>query len=415
MTILIHSIRTLSTPMVTVVLLSMIGCSQLDFVGDDPPAEQPAQVENTSKQTVSTEKTDAEGPALPDDNKPAEVTTTPTAVEAVEESAEAEPVVAPAPDVVRLAPEPIFVTQTFDLAFEPSQTPVDILFLVDNSFSMNHEIQKVNQNLTQLLTNLSDVSHLRVGVLSAFNDQGNFDNDAEFTPFSLNTPPSIVQINHRVRSWNSLVLAKLFALNDDSMARDVGSSGVNFFRPDAIKVFVVVSDDNSNELNAQDFYTALTSTNPELFTQDNTRFYGFVGVTADMESMADDGTPIVYQTTEDNQYSECQVYESGRVYHDLVMNYFKGAVFDICQDDWSYSFAVITDNLLAEIKQSYPLNHNSSYVTEILLGSQSIDLDQVILSQSILQFKSNLLAAGETGKVTVIFKLEKSAEDSQKE
>ena len=338
-----------------------------------------------------------------------------------------ETIVAPAPIITPLSPESEFIKQQLTAGVQHQDSQVDILLLVDNSQSMTGEIEQVTKNLGQLLSELSRATHLKVGLMSAFSADGNYASNDDYTPFSGDIPESIIKINHRVHSWNSLVLASLFYQGEAVMAKDLGISGPDFFREDALKVFVVVTDDNSDEMLAETFFEKLVSGGA---SADEFRFYGFVGLPQMASDFSESGEQLVYRVAEENRIDSCGIHRPGFEYLNLVMSHLSGALFDICQKDWSDHFAKISEGVLLAQQQIFTLDHDSSLVHEILVDGQKIPLTDVVLSGKTLQFKPGVLggdsanensavseatAANPVAKdyqITVFFKKQKPEQDT---
>ena len=287
------------------------------------------------------------------------------------------------------APDPEFMYQKVVVPLAQPSLLVDFLLLVDNSHSMRDEIIQVQKKLSGFLKDLARVSHLKVGLMTAFDENGTFHHDNEpYILFSSNVPKSVVHINHRVRSWNSLLLASMFYNDEAQMARDLGISGVDFFRPSSLKIFVVVSDDNANDMNADEFYQSLMSggADPTEF-----RFYGFVGM-PQVTGLAGE---------------ECQIAESGTEYYRLVMNYFKGALFDICRQDWQGYFDKILEGVVSEHTYQFTLDYEPEWIYRIMVNGRVIDPSLVQIAGQTLKLGGKFfegLELSQDPEVNIIFK-----------
>lgn len=323
-----------------------------------------------------------------------------------------ESVVGPPPVITALSPElqepsvyvtspDKFVMQNFQVALQEDMFPVDILFLVDNSDSMRNEIVQVQSHLSRFLQNLSRVSHLKVGLMSAFNKFGSYHLDSEpYVFFSVAIPSSVIQINHRVRSWNSLLLAEYFLNNEPNMARDLGMSGSDFFRSDSLKIFVVVSDDDATDMRAQTFYRRLQQGSVDV---SNVRFYGFVGL-PDVSLPSQPG--MMYSSVSPGGDS-CEVASVGKEYYTLVSKYLKGALFDICSQDWQGYFSKIIEGVVAQRQDEFVLKHPASWITEIQVNGQKIEMSLVDIEGQILtlgdQFFEKVDLSSDP-QITVVYK-----------
>lgn len=320
--------------------------------------------------------------------------------------------VGPPPVITALGPshdetdaEYIFISQTMVLPVTEAHFPVDILFLVDNSYSMGGEILRVQRHLAEFLEDLALVSHLKVALMSAFDDQGTFTFDNEpHVFFDANIPASLIQVNHRVRSWNSLLLASFFYNNHQGMSRDLGLSGDDFFREKSLKMFVVVSDDDAKDMGAAAFYRSLVG--DDASAAENFLFYGFVGIpTTVAPGLSSEGSLIYTTTAAPNE--ACDVVAGGEEYYKLVAQHIKGALFDICGDDWTGYFDKILAGVLAEHGYQFSLDHDPAAVYALEVDGQAIDLSEVSIMGQSLTIGAQALVGMELSQnpeVTVIFK-----------
>lgn len=151
--------------------------------------------------------------------------------------------------------------------------PVDIIVVIDNSGSMQDEIDAVEKNINVNFTNILQASGVdyRVILLSRHEKQGRQTSICVTAPLSANTacPPTpdrpafserFYQYSLKVDSLNSLVL---LVDTIDATAKDefgLGPMGWGaWLRPTASKVILEITDDDSTEMTAADFIAQITA------------------------------------------------------------------------------------------------------------------------------------------------------------
>lgn len=364
----------------------LAGCGGAEFFGfEDPqdPAEEEAveysddepgeEISETLK-----EETAAETPAPESDEQQDETENDPAT----------EPSRAPAPTVVRTGPQTQLIRrdviiQKFSTDFETAQQPVDLLFVVDNSYSMDEEIHQVQSNLQGFFQQLATESDVKVGVLSAFQSSTEYN--------ALSWPPEgITAIDQRVRSWNGLYLSSLFIA--DKLFSSTGVKGSDFFRPHALKVLVMVTDDDSLVFSADEFTTALK----QHFSLGDVRFFGFIGLPHQNSDQVS-----LYPAAVEERLANCDIYGKGKVYYELVAQELQGSLFDICQKDWSPHFEKIAGFVLKAVKFRYPLSHSAESLIAISVDGKAIAMEQVNIEGGFLTFKSGVLPEDRSATVEI--------------
>src|SRR5690606_37932021 len=116
------------------------------------------------------------------------------------------------------------ITDTFTSSVNRSGGKVDIVWIIDNSGSMNTEAAHVRTNLLSFLNSTSNYADLKFKLVSK---QGNSGNSAQL-PFPADEQFS--QINQEIDSYSSL--SKLQTLID-------AGKFDGFFRPDSLKYLVL--------------------------------------------------------------------------------------------------------------------------------------------------------------------------------
>ncbi len=169
--------------------------------------------------------------------------------------------------------------------------PVDIVMIVDNSCSMADEIKaiqdNINVNFSDILTKSSidyrlillsrhgDVDDgFRICIQAPLSGNGNCDP----IPSEPIAGPRFFHYSTQVESFDSLVIA----LRDYRRAITVAPNGWGaWLRPDSVKNFIEVTDDNSTQLSAEKFDQQLLALAPEHFgtaAKRNYVFHSIVGL-----------------------------------------------------------------------------------------------------------------------------------------
>jgi hypothetical protein len=234
-------------------------------------------------------------------------------------------------------------TQQAGAAIE--RQPVDIIVVIDNSGSMQEEIDAVESNINVNFANILQASGVdyRFILISRHERSGRQTSICVTAPLSGNTvcPPtpdqpafteSFYQYSLKVDSLNSLVLIiDTFDAteNDEFALAPMGWSA--WLRPTAAKVFLEITDDNSTEMSAAEFETQLfaKSTAFGSATTRNYRFHSIIGI-GEKPVATDPWLP-----SEDVQTSLCTgnanpVENAGPVYQELS-RLTGGLRFPLCQ------------------------------------------------------------------------------------
>jgi hypothetical protein len=129
------------------------------------------------------------------------------------------------------------------------------------------------------------------------------------------------------------VCGKTLPLSPEELSFAPGAPGKlhDFFRPQAKKVFVVVSDDNAEGVDAANFLDLVKG---DLGGQDPAVF-GFVGLSETRPG--------------------CSISQVGSAYQDLAAKT-GGAVFDICDTDWTANFTKLSDNVVSIAQSQFTVS-----------------------------------------------------------
>ncbi|MES1177985.1 MAG: hypothetical protein ABUL62_26925 [Myxococcales bacterium] len=178
-------------------------------------------------------------------------------------------------------------TQKADAAI--TKLPVDIIVVIDNSGSMQDEIDAVAKSINVNFANVLQTSGVdyRVILISRHEKKGRQTSICVTAPLSGNTacPPTpdqpafterFYQYSLKVDSLNSLELITSTynaTLPDEFKLAPMGWSA--WLRPTATKVFLEITDDNSTTMTSADFDAKLLALSPENFGTTARRKYTF--------------------------------------------------------------------------------------------------------------------------------------------
>lgn len=398
--------------LIALVITVASSCGSSQFFGFSDPRENGGTDDPTLiDKTGSSEETETDGslPERGDDNELAEN----DASESPSNDTDDDPgdlsedgsYHAPAPSVVYAAPQTeVFnrdtLLQDFSTDFNTKEIAVDLLFVIDNSMSMTNELEQVHKNIGGFLNRLSSLTHTNIGVLTSITPSHQYN----AFPISPTDHPHISFINQRVRSYNSLYLTSLF-LTDD-IKTTTGQRGSDFFREDSLKVFVVVTDHDSLDYSAQEFATTLQQN----FPLEDVRFFGFITLpNSDLSAQvplylapSDERTAVSCSGTIPSNVPVTDIPEApGRIYHDILAEHLSGALFDVCQKDWSPHFDKIAGFVAKEVKTHYPLSQDPQSVTSVTVDGVEVFPEHVNISDGSLIFLNNVLPKDRDAQIRV--------------
>ena len=230
------------------------------------------------------------------------------------------------------------------------QQPADIVFVIDNSGSMQVEAASVKDNMNDFSSAIIDSGvDVHVVLISATSGANGMCIDPPLgsggCPVADSKPPTFLHIDHKVGSTNAL--QKLLDYHDEWRGQ---------MRPDARKHLVVVSDDDS-ELDAAAFDAAFKALDP---TYEDYRFHAIVGENDASDAKWCASEPVCCDLTA----------AAGTVYLELIEET-DGVHGDLCKQD----FAPVFDTLSAAVIQNSGLACEWAIPTP--MGDVVIDLDAV--------------------------------------
>jgi len=172
--------------------------------------------------------------------------------------------------------------------------PVDIIVVIDNSGSMQEEIDAVEKNINVNFANILQKSGVdyRVILVSRHEKKGRDTSICVTAPLSANMacPPTpdmpafterFYQYSLKVDSLNSLsLLVDTFDATKPDEFKLAPQGWGAWLRPNAAKVFLEITDDNSTEMTASDFVAKITAKSPQFGSAaaPSFRFHSIIGI-----------------------------------------------------------------------------------------------------------------------------------------
>lgn len=262
------------------------------------------------------------------------------------------------------------------------QKPVDLTWVIDNSGSMSEEAAHVRTNLGQFINSVASRSDLKMAVISASGSTG------QAVSLPANAGPNIIQVNQTVGSLNSLAIAAInFCPNTDTVGCAAAKNSSNsivkkmpagFYRNNSKKVFVIVSDDNST-MSASNFQKAFE----ESFPGETATVFGFVGLGASL--------------------SPCQA-KTGAQYQSLTAST-GGAVFNICEADWSSKFNFLADSIVYLSYNAVTLPQQNITILEVYLDGKRLNSSEYTAANGNIVIDQTLLQGLQQAEVRVRYQL----------
>jgi len=246
-------------------------------------------------------------------------------------------------------PGPGETNEQFKVAFNREAAPLDMIWVIDNSASMNAEAALVRSNFDAFLTALNKSTNFRLLLITTSDPLRN----GVSIPSNFD-PATHKQIDYEVGSFNgpSVLLKKL---------NEVPSG---FLRSDSKKIIVFVTDDNS-KMTADNFMTSLISN--QGWSQQDVSISSFIGI--------------------DAASSPCMAAE-GVVYKDLASRS-SGQTYNICNTDWSAHFSNLLNTSVSKAVRRFTLTKTSAVSSIVAIKVDGAELSS---SQYSLSGKTVTLA-----------------------
>jgi hypothetical protein len=349
---------------IVIAIVLLTGCDEGKFIAGNETSSEKKQNSQNSESTESTETPES---AEANPEKPVEPTTvTPPKKTNIVENEE-----------------------TFSLA-AGSGEKLDLIWIVDNSGSMDDSMNQIRANFLNFIQKLNSIADAKV--MSVSKTSGSYDG----VPFPILNEPKLTQIDVKVESYDPMLIGaavscpatlsnntKICDQREDqsklvysssntwlnnSDARLVLGAASSWFRTDARRVYVFVTDDNSILFKATAFQAAMTKAG------------GFKSY-------------VVYSFRGIQGQSPCAD-KAGSEYEALERAT-GGAAFNICTPDWSPVFDRLLQTLTISSPASWTLKKSPSaakvYLNgELLKDSQyKIDGKQLTLTLKMDRTKEN--------------------------
>lgn len=220
-----------------------------------------------------------------------------------------------------------------------TKAPVDVIFVVDNSGSMTLEITSVqnniNQNFAQIIQN-SGIDY-RIIMLSRHGSAANSQSICINAPLagnaSCNPVPAqptntnrFFQYSVEIGSTNSYgVITSTYNMKDEFNLAPNGWQA--WLRPNAMKTFIEITDDNS-QTSVAAFESALFALTPKMFGDANKRNYTFHSICGVKEN-----TPATkpYAATDPVVAGTCSTAQNNSPIHQALSRLTGGLRYPVCE------------------------------------------------------------------------------------
>jgi len=281
------------------------------------------------------------------------------------------------------------VQETQSFTAESSKSPLDIVWVIDNSGSMKEEIEQVEKNLNQFVATVSNSSDLRIAMISKFCvDQepnswllcikldGNAVRKVDVVVGSTNalailtaaqTPQSDFKVDKngtfltvKGKIYEAPVVSGAFwtRIESPKVVELAAGSLLDFWRSEATRVVIVVSDDENRALSVEQYLDVTNQLGFGAF-----KMFGFVGVgnaNPVCNSIKSETYPILAAKT-------------------------GGAVYDICEKDWSGTFEKLTEAVVRSTGGTFKLKFEAAN------QDITVTIDNVKLEKNFFKLRGQTL------------------------
>ena len=300
-----------------------------------------------------------------------------------------------------------FVTDPFQ---QKQNKKVDIMFVVDRSESMESEMRSVKNNLSSLFNQLNSQASTKIALMTKIG----------FGSLAMQPPAGIpvTTINRDVKSNNSLLHVSNYITNSNQLflqenfliqasyppiELDVPSSEW-FFREDSLKVFVVVSDDDTFSTFGSIFILHIkTLFDPSL---QSIMFFGFVYLTGIQNRITNFNAGDVKIHQSQSKIPSCRGVIGQNYYNMLKNNHFLDeALYDICEKNWELNFSNIAENVIEKFNpvRSFLLQKTAISIDYVKVDDQNVDQSKYSLENNRLVFVEEFLEIDREQTIEVIY------------
>jgi len=261
------------------------------------------------------------------------------------------------------APDPNINAKTENFSALGNQVgAADLVWVIDNSGSMNEEAAHVRENLEAFTQYVDGRADLKMAVIS---NKRSSKNGVEL-PSGLD-PERFIHIDQVVQSRDSL------SLLDQYLSTTLST----FLRPDVDKVFVIVTDDNS-EISAEVFTTRFHQTYPDV----GFSLHGFIAF--------------------NKSTSPCGA-KQGTVYEALAAN--TGSLFNICERDWTDQFSKLAESVVAQVRTSFKLDSSvkAEEISSVVVNGIALEASNYEMADNVLSINNSVLQGAESFSIQVTY------------
>ncbi|NRA68933.1 MAG: hypothetical protein HRU19_30900 [Pseudobacteriovorax sp.] len=285
-------------------------------------------------------------------------------------------------------------------SLETQKSPLDMVWVIDNSGSMSEEAEQVRNNFKKFTASVEDATNLNLALISRIGSSGT---NMELEPSDRDK--GYIELDQEIGSWNSLALLaaatcpvsttdvsngfgnniKVCNINSfgDNTSRAFGKEDElteirgklqSFYRPEATKVFVVVTDDDA------------TAVNHEHITQ----------------AFVDQGIKPIFYSFSGSGSSSCSIASTGTSYIELAKKT-NGAVFDICENDWTQHFEQLKKSVISKTNANFELaSQPMGSSVKVQISGKEIPKDKFTITGKTITIDQILLEALETDTKIII-------------
>jgi hypothetical protein len=250
---------------------------------------------------------------------------------------------------------------------------VDIVWVVDQSGSMQQETQNVQRNLKDFISKVDAKIDARHALIASRTRGFALDIDAIGI-----ASEKVKQIDREVASRDALVIAaSAFTRSGATLPPGISSgySGIqgslfDFFRPGVRPIVVVVTDDNASGVNQTNFMEIVSNKDNSIGIKP--LVFAFAGRVAQNE-------------VPQNLRATCSIAAKGTAYLELAEKSTpKAEVFDICQQDWTESFKKLTEGVFVAAENSFRLKKPARRIVKVLLNGAQAEPSQYTYAAGVL-------------------------------
>jgi hypothetical protein len=316
--------------------------------------------------------------------------------------------------------EPIISEATQSFTSSSKKTPIDMVWVIDNSGSMSQNVARVRENFAAFAATLKGEVDIKFALISRAEAQG-YNTSIRLSDYTtLGT-----QIPFMVHSFNPmLVLAattckavvdpadKFCAAVKANSRYDKAYGSLNsFFRDGSQKVFVFVTDDDSRPANNTSLqFDAVTGTGIESINVSSlVEDVDYITPATFVSRMTSAfGSASSFKTfgfvAQSAKLSPCYARESTN-YQNLIASS-DGGSFNICDKDWSANFKILTSSVINYAASTYTVSDEKfTAIESVSLNGMTLKLgSDYVVDKNVVTLNSSLFENIGNYDVQVIYK-----------